>query len=93
MAKEDEEKTSFITPFGTYCFVRMPKGLKNPDPTFTRMTREVFKLQIDKNIQAYIDDIIVKSDIRPNHILDLRETLANMRRVGLKLNPENAFSE
>jgi hypothetical protein len=43
MAKEDEEKTSFITPFGTFCFVRMPEGLKNTGPTFTRMTREVFK--------------------------------------------------
>jgi hypothetical protein len=30
MAKEDEEKTSFITPFGTFCFVRMPEGLKMP---------------------------------------------------------------
>jgi hypothetical protein len=38
MAKEDEEKTSFITPFGTFCFVRIPEGLKNERPTFTRMT-------------------------------------------------------
>jgi hypothetical protein len=38
MAKEDEEKTSFITPFGTFYFVRMPVGLKNDGPTFTRMT-------------------------------------------------------
>jgi hypothetical protein len=46
MAKEDEEKTSFITPFGTFCFVRMPEGLKNAGPTFTRMTGEVFKPQL-----------------------------------------------
>jgi hypothetical protein len=32
--KEDEEKTSFITPFGTFCFVRMPKGLKTQDAPF-----------------------------------------------------------
>jgi hypothetical protein len=38
IAKEDEEKTSFITPFGTFYFVRMPVGLKNDGPTFTRMT-------------------------------------------------------
>jgi hypothetical protein len=61
MAKEDEEKTSFITPFGTFCFVRMPEGLKNTGPTFTRMTGEVFKPQIGRNIQAYVDDLIVKS--------------------------------
>jgi hypothetical protein len=53
MAKEDEEKTSFITPFGTFCFVRMPEGLKNAGSTFTRMTGTVFKPQIGKNIQVY----------------------------------------
>jgi hypothetical protein len=35
--KEDEEKTSFITPFGTFCFVRMPEGLKNARCTFSRI--------------------------------------------------------
>jgi hypothetical protein len=88
MAKEDEEKTIFITPFRTFCFVRMPKGLKNAGPTFTRMTRVVFKPQIGKNIQAYVDDLIVKSGDRVSHVSDLAETYANMRRAGLKLNPE-----
>jgi hypothetical protein len=88
MAKEDEEKTSFITPFGTFCFVRMPEGLKNAGPTFTRMTREVFKPQIGRNIQAYVDDLIVKSGDRAGHVNDLAETFANMRRAGLKLNQE-----
>jgi hypothetical protein len=88
MAKEDEEKTSFITPFGTFCFVRMPEGLKNVGSTFTRMTGTMFKLQIGKNIQDYVDDLIVKSSSRANHVTDLAETFANMRRDGLKLNPE-----
>jgi hypothetical protein len=39
----------------------MPEGLKNAGSTFTRMTGEVFKLQIGRNIQAYVDDLIVKS--------------------------------
>jgi hypothetical protein len=88
MAQEDEEKTSFITPFGTFCFVCMPEGLKNAGSTFTRMTGTVFKTQIGKNIQAYVDDLIVKSSDRASHVNDLAETFANMRRVGLKLNPE-----
>jgi hypothetical protein len=71
MAKEDEGKNSFITPFGTFCFVRMPEGLKNAGPTFTRMTGEVFKPQIGRNIQAYVDDLIVKSGDREKHISDL----------------------
>jgi hypothetical protein len=82
MEKEDEEKTSFITPFGTFCFVRMPEGLKNAGPTFTRMTEEVFKPQIGRNIQAYIDDLIVKSNDRAGHVSDLAETFSNMRRAG-----------
>jgi hypothetical protein len=52
------------------------------------MTGTVFKPQIGKNIQAYVDDLIVRSSSRANHVTDLAETFANMRRVGLKLNPE-----
>jgi hypothetical protein len=66
----------------------MPEGLKNAGPTFTRMTEEVFKPQIGRNIQAYVDDLIVKSGDKANPISDLAETFANMRRAGLKLNPE-----
>jgi hypothetical protein len=40
---EDEEKTSFITPFGTYCYLRMPEGLHNAGPTFCRMTKAALK--------------------------------------------------
>jgi hypothetical protein len=81
MVKEDEEKTSFITPFGTFCFVRMSEGLKNVGPTFTRMTGEVFNPQIIKNIQAYIDDLIVKSGERANHISDLAKIKANLDKI------------
>jgi hypothetical protein len=46
LRKEDEEKTSFITPFGTYCYLRMLEGLKNAAPTFCRMTKAILKDQI-----------------------------------------------
>jgi hypothetical protein len=88
MAKEDEEKTSFITPFRTFCFVQMPEGLKNAGSTFTRMIGTMFKPQISRNIQAYVDNLIIKSANRANHVSDLAETFTNMRRAGLKLNPE-----
>jgi hypothetical protein len=58
--KEDEEKTSFITPFGTFCFVRMPEGLKNAGCTFSRMIVIVLHPQIWKNILAYVDDKVIK---------------------------------
>jgi hypothetical protein len=43
LRKEDEEKTSFITPSDTYCYLRMPEHLKNAGPTFCRMTKAILK--------------------------------------------------
>lgn len=88
LKKEDEEKASFRTPGGTYCFMRMPEGLKNAGATFARMTAKVFKNQIMKNMIAYVDDIVVMSKQESDHIADLQETFANFREANLKLNPE-----
>jgi hypothetical protein len=57
----DEEKTSFIMPFSTYYYLRMPEGLKNAGPTFCRMTRAILKNQMQRNIFTYIDDNVVAS--------------------------------
>jgi hypothetical protein len=86
--REDEEKTSFITPFRTFCFVRMPEGLKYAGCTFSRMIAIVLHPQLQGKILAYVDDIVVKSIQRKDHISDLVETLANLRAANLKLNPE-----
>jgi hypothetical protein len=88
MKKDDEPKTSFITPSGTYCYLRMPEGLKNAGGSFSRMTTKVLHSQIGRNVPTYVDDIIVKSTKQENHIADLQETFANFRQDGLKLNPE-----
>jgi hypothetical protein len=88
MKKEGEPKTSFITTSGTYCYLRMPEGLKNARGSFSRMISKVLSSQIGKNVLSYVDDIIVKSTKQENHIADLQETFANFRKVGLKLNLE-----
>jgi hypothetical protein len=88
MKKEDEPKTRFITPSGTYCYLRMPEGLTNAGGSFSRMIAKVLHSQIDKNVLTYVDDIIVKSTKQENHIADLQEKFANFRRAGLKLNLE-----
>ena len=88
MNKADEEKTSFTTPFGTYCYVRMPEGLRNAGCTFNRMIKKVLGDQLGRNISAYVDDVVVRSKKKEDHIQDLRETFANLHRQGLKLNPE-----
>ena len=61
MSKEDEEKTLFITPCGTYCFIRMPFGLKSAGSTFARAFQIGFEPQLHRNIEAYMDDIVVKT--------------------------------
>jgi hypothetical protein len=89
--REDEDKTNFITPFGTFSFVRMPEGLKNVGCTFSRMIAIVLHPQLWRNILAYVDDIVVKSVQRRDHISDLAETFANLRAANLRLNPEKCF--
>jgi hypothetical protein len=86
--KEDEGKTSFITPFETFCFVRMPEGLKNAGCTFSRMIAIVLQPQIRRNILAYVDDIVVKSVQTRYHISVLAETFANL----IAANLTSAFS-
>jgi hypothetical protein len=88
MKKEDEHKTSFITPSWTYCYLQMPEGLKNAGVSFSRMTAKVLCSQIGRNVLTYVDDIIVKCTKQENHIIDLQETFANFRKAGLKINPE-----
>jgi hypothetical protein len=66
----------------------MQEGLKNDGSTFTRMTGTMFNPHIGRNIQAYVDDLIVKSTNRSSNVSNLAETFANMRWAGLKLNLE-----
>ena len=59
MNKADEEKTSFTTPFGTYCYVRMLEGLRNTGCNFNRMIKKVLGDQVGRNVSAYVDDVVV----------------------------------
>jgi hypothetical protein len=88
MKKEDEPKTSFITPSGTYCYLGMPEVLKTAGGSFSRMTAKVLHSQIGRNALTYVDDIIVQSTKQENHIANFQKTFANFRQAGLKLNPE-----
>jgi hypothetical protein len=86
LRKEDEEKTSFITPFDTYCYLRMSEGLKTVGLTFCKMMKAILNGQMERNVSAYVDDIVVVSRKKETQIQDLAETFANMRRAQLKLN-------
>jgi hypothetical protein len=91
LREEDQEKASFIMPFGTCCYFRIPEGLKNVGPTFCRMTKVVLKEQLERNVFTYVDDIVVASRKKENELQDLAESFAIMQKSQLKLNPETCM--
>jgi hypothetical protein len=74
---EDKEKTIFITPFGTYYYLRMPEGLCNSGPPFYRMTKAALKDQVGKNVLSYVDDIVVLSKKKEDYLSDFGRNLHN----------------
>jgi hypothetical protein len=88
MNPADIPKTAFITPFGTFCHLRMPFGLRNAGATFARLVYKVLGSQLGRNVEAYVDDNVVKSRKAFDHASDLQETFDNLRAAGMKLNPE-----
>ena len=88
MAVEDVEKTAFLTPCGVYCYTCMPFGLRNAGATFQRLMHITLGPQLGKNVEAYVDDIVVKSREAKTLIQDLEETFASLNTVSLRLNPE-----
>jgi hypothetical protein len=70
--EEDQEKTVFITPFGAYCYTTMTFGLKNAGATYQRAIQACFKKQLNKNVEAYVDDVVVKTKNSSTLIDDYR---------------------
>ena len=88
MMKEfDQLATSFITPFGSFCYVTMLFGLKNTGATYQHCMLKCFGDLIGRTIEAYVDDIMVKSKWVDQVVADLEQTFANLRANGIKLNP------
>ena len=87
LKESDQEKTSFITPFGAYCYNTMMFGLKNAGATYQKAIQRCLQGQIRHNTEAYVDDIIVKTKRNDHFIMDLSETFENLRKFKWKLNP------
>ena len=71
LALDDQEKTTFVTPIGNYHYKVMSFGLKNIGSTYQRMMMRMFELLLGKNIEIYIDDMVVKSKMVSEHLGDL----------------------
>ena len=74
MHPSDQEKTSFITNQGLYYYKMMPFGLKNAGVTYQRPVNKLFKEQIGRTMEVYVDDMITKSQQVEQHPDHLRET-------------------
>jgi hypothetical protein len=91
MKESDQLTTSFITPFGMYCYVTMPFGLWNVGATYQRCMQHVFGEHIGPTVEAYVDDIIVETKKADNLINDLDVAFKCLRAKNIKLNPEKCI--
>ena len=87
MKEEDQERTSFVTSQGLFCYKVMPFGFKNAGATYQRLRNKMFAHQIGRNVQVYMDDMLVKSLRENNHLDDLQETFDTLRLYNMKRNP------
>ncbi|GJW18280.1 reverse transcriptase domain-containing protein [Tanacetum coccineum] len=88
MAEEDEEKTAFHTPHGVYCYTKMPFGLKNAGATYQRLVDKAFEKQVGRNLEVYVDDLVIKSHTEAELLRDIEETFRTLRKINMKLNPK-----
>jgi hypothetical protein len=87
LKEEDEIKTAFITPFGTYAYKTMSFGLKNAGATYQRAIQMCFADQLHQNVEAYMDDVVIKTRNPDDLIADLEEMFGSLRKFRWKLNP------
>ncbi|GKA02821.1 putative reverse transcriptase domain-containing protein [Tanacetum coccineum] len=86
MAEEDEEKMAFNTDQGTYCYTKMPFGLKNVGATYQRLVDSTFQSQIGRNLEAYVDDMMIKSRNEKILLADIAKIFDNLKKINMKLN-------
>nr|GEU42506.1 reverse transcriptase domain-containing protein [Tanacetum cinerariifolium] len=88
IADKDEEKTAFYIREGVFCYRRLPFGLKKAGATYQRLIDKVFNHQLGRNMEVNAYDIIIKSDVEEEMLVDIKETLDELQAINLKLNPK-----
>nr|GEW25843.1 hypothetical protein [Tanacetum cinerariifolium] len=78
LAESDEEKTAFHTGQGVYCYTKMPFGLKNAGATYQRLVDKAFDSQIGRNIEVYVDNLVIKSHTEAEMLRDIGETFRRL---------------
>jgi len=91
MHLDDQEKTTFTTPWGTFMYTKMPFGLMNAEATFQREMDIAFSEEKDKTVVVYLDDLTVFSKKEEDHLKHLEKNLLKCRRFGISLNPTKSI--
>ena len=87
MSPKDAEKTAFRTLIGNFYYTVMPFGLKNAGATYQRTMTTMFYDMMHREIEDYVDDIMVKSKTRKDHFGILKKVFERCRLYKLKMNP------
>ncbi|GKA77985.1 reverse transcriptase domain-containing protein [Tanacetum coccineum] len=85
---KDEEKTTFIISQGIFCYTKMPFGLRNAGATYQCLVDKTFHKQIGRNLEVYVDDLVIKSRTEDEIVRDIKETFKMLREINMKLNPK-----
>lgn len=87
---DDQDKTTFTTPWGTFMYSKMPFGLMNVGETFQRAMDISFSEEKDKFMVTYLDDITVYSKTNENHLQHLERMFLKCIKFGVSLNPKKS---
>ena len=87
MSVKDKDHTAFRTPKGVFNYKRMPFGLKNAGATYQRAMTKIFDEMIHDLVECYVDDLVVKTKCKEDHLVDLRKVFEKLRQYKMKMNP------
>ena len=91
MIAENQEKMVFFTDQGVYCYTTMSFGLKNAGAMYQQLINRVFKFQIGRNVESFVDNILLKSKIISDFLSDVREVLRVFCDTRMMLNPKKCI--
>nr|GEU33646.1 reverse transcriptase domain-containing protein [Tanacetum cinerariifolium] len=87
MAKKDEKNSIHYKP-RNICYTKMPFGLRNAKATYQHLVDKAFHEHIGRNLEVYVDDLVIKSHTEDEIVKDIEETFKTLREINMKLNPK-----
>nr|GEZ54213.1 reverse transcriptase domain-containing protein [Tanacetum cinerariifolium] len=91
MSTKDEDNTAFIASQGIFYYTKMPFGLRHAGATYQRLVDKAFHKQIGRNMEVYVDDLVIKSRTEDEIVRDVEKTFKTLMEINMKLNPKNDF--